>query len=88
LREQLTARGATSIRGLGRSFKLFDSYNGNRKVDSQEFFVGLQENGVKITKAEADVSLEEMKTDILFVIKCIIFTVSFLGTDDILRHRW
>jgi hypothetical protein len=56
LREQLTARGATSIRGLGRSFKLFDSYNGNRKVDSQEFFVGLQENGVKITKAEADVS--------------------------------
>ena len=41
LREQLTARGNTTIRGLGRSFKLFDSYNGDRKVDSQEFFVGL-----------------------------------------------
>ena len=41
LREQLTARGSTTIRGLGRSFRLFDSYNGDRKVDSQEFFVGL-----------------------------------------------
>ena len=41
LREQLTARGSTTIRGLGRSFKLFDSYDGNRKVDGQEFFVGL-----------------------------------------------
>jgi len=41
LREQLAARGATTIRGLGRSFKLFDSYDGNRKVDGQEFFVGL-----------------------------------------------
>ena len=56
LREQLNARGATSIRGLSRSFRLFDSYNGNRKVDAQEFFIGLQENGVKVTKAEADVS--------------------------------
>ena len=33
LREQLAARGATTIRGLGRSFKLFDSYDGNRKAD-------------------------------------------------------
>jgi hypothetical protein len=57
LREQLTARGSTTIRGLGRTFKLLDSYDGNRKVDGGEFFVGLQENGVKITKAEADVSL-------------------------------
>ena len=56
LRQQLNARGATTIRGLGRSFKCLDSYDGNRKVDSQEFFVGLQENGVKITKAESDVS--------------------------------
>ena len=55
LREQLSKRGANTIRGLGRSFRLFDSYNGNRKVDAQEFFVGLQENGVQITKAEADV---------------------------------
>ena len=56
LREALNKRGAKTIRGLGRSFKLFDSYDGNRKVDAGEFFTGLQENGVQITKAEADVS--------------------------------
>lgn len=51
----MTARGATTIRGLGRTFRALDSYDGNRKVDAGEFFVGLQENGVKLTKAEADV---------------------------------
>jgi len=57
LKDQLNARGSTTIRGLGRSFRTLDSYDGNRKVDSQEFFVGLQEFGVKITKAEADVRI-------------------------------
>jgi hypothetical protein len=52
----LAARGANTVRGLGRTFKALDSYDGNRKLDPQEFFVGLQENGVKLTKAEADVS--------------------------------
>ena len=55
VRAQLEARGGNSIRGLSRQFRLLDSYNGNRKVDPQEFYVGLQENGVKITKAESDV---------------------------------
>lgn len=81
LKEQLNARGATSIRGLGRSFRLFDSYDGNRKVDAGEFFVGLQENGVKITKAEADVS-----AIILFILNSVKLTVSFIGSLDLLRY--
>jgi hypothetical protein len=56
LRTQLQARGSTTIRGLGRTFRALDSYDGNRKVDAGEFLVGMQENGVKLTKAEADVS--------------------------------
>ncbi len=55
VRTQLNQRGATTVRGLGRTFRALDSYDGNRKVEPQEFFVGLQENGVKITKAEVDV---------------------------------
>lgn len=55
LRAQFNERGATTVRSLGRTFRAIDSYDGNRKVDPQEFFVGLQENGVKITKAEVDV---------------------------------
>jgi hypothetical protein len=56
LKDQLNARGASTIRGLGRTFRIMDNYDGNRKVDAQEFFTGLQEFGVRITKAEADVS--------------------------------
>lgn len=55
LRDQLNSRGASTIRGLSRAFKVFDSYDGNRKIDSGEFFVGLQEMGVKMSKAEAEV---------------------------------
>jgi hypothetical protein len=40
---------------LGRSFKIIDSYDGNRRIDSQEFYTGLCEFGVKLTKAESDV---------------------------------
>ena len=77
LREMLNKRGANTIRGLGRSFKLFDSYNGNRKVDAQEFFVGLQENGVQVSKAEADV--------ILLISSCAYVS---LGFNAIFRFRW
>ena len=55
LRSQLSSRGANSIRGFSRVFATLDSYNGNRTVDAQEFFVGLKENGLNITKQEADV---------------------------------
>jgi len=56
VREALVKRGATTIRGLGRTFRALDSYDGNRKVDGGEFFVGLQEHGVKLSKTESDVS--------------------------------
>jgi hypothetical protein len=55
MREQLEARGARTVAGLGRSFRTFDSHNGNRRVDAQEFFTGLVDNGIKLTKAESDV---------------------------------
>jgi hypothetical protein len=56
----LGARGANTVRGLSRTFKALDT-DGNRKVDAQEFFVGLQENGVKVTKAETDVRYTQIK---------------------------
>ncbi|CDW76743.1 ef hand family protein [Stylonychia lemnae] len=47
-------RGAQTIRSLGKVFKSLDSYDGNRKVDAGEFFVGLQEVGVKLSRQESD----------------------------------
>jgi len=49
----LNARGTKTIRSLGIAFRTIDSYDGNRKVDKDEFVVGLQEMGVQISKQEA-----------------------------------
>ena len=52
-----------SIRGLGRAFRNIDSYNGDRKIDKEEFYVGLREYGVNISKKEADVLLNYLDTN-------------------------
>ena len=57
MREQIKSRGAKTIRGLGRVFRNFDSFDGNHKVDAQEFFSGLKEIQVDVTESEAKVRL-------------------------------
>jgi Ca2+-binding EF-hand superfamily protein len=52
VRERLNARGARTIRGLSRTFRALDSYDGNKKVDREEFAVGLRENGVDLNAQE------------------------------------
>ena len=49
MRAQINARGAKTIRGLGRVFRNFDSFDGNKKIDAQEFFSGLREIQVQVT---------------------------------------
>ena len=43
VRSQIQARGAKTIRGLGRTFRNFDSFDGNHKIDAEEFYSGLCE---------------------------------------------
>lgn len=62
MRAQLHARGAHTIRGLGRTFKHFDSVDGNRQCDANEFFTGLQDIGCNISKAESEVSYKFQST--------------------------
>lgn len=59
---QMNERGARTIRGLGRVFKSMDT-DGNRKVDAQEFFVGLNECGCNLTSEETDMLLSHLDTD-------------------------
>ena len=40
---------------MGRIFKHFDYVDGNRRIDREEFYVGLKELGVDVTKKEAEV---------------------------------
>ena len=51
LRLQCLSRGANGIRGLARTFKIFDD-DGNRQLDRQEFSKGLADYGLECSKEE------------------------------------
>jgi Ca2+-binding EF-hand superfamily protein len=63
LREALEKRGAKTIRSLGRVFRQLDSYDGNRKVSGEEFFVGLKECGLDIKQQDASTLLQLLDTN-------------------------
>jgi Ca2+-binding EF-hand superfamily protein len=50
----LAQRGVASIAAIGRAFRNFDSFNGDKKLSKDEFFYGLQDYGVELTKAECN----------------------------------
>ena len=58
MRAQINARGAKTIRGLGRVFRNFDSFDGNKKIDANEFFSGLREIQIDVSEKEAKVSFK------------------------------
>ena len=63
LRQQLEKRGSRSIRDLGRTFRALDSFDGNKKVDRQEFSVGLRENGVNLSAQEYGILFDYFDKD-------------------------
>ena len=62
VRASLNARGRKTIRSLGRAFKIYESMDGCRKIDKQEFYWGLKDTGANITKHQAEILLEFMDT--------------------------
>ena len=63
VRNQIKARGAKTIRGLGRTFRNFDSFDGNHKIDAEEFYSGLCEIQIQVTRAEANALMALFDTD-------------------------
>lgn len=63
MREQIKARGAKTIRGLGRTFRNFDSFDGNKKIDAEEFYSGLCEIQIRVTREEATKLMALFDTD-------------------------
>ena len=47
---------------MGRSFRIMDD-NGDRKIDKQEFYWGLQDLGASVSKNEAALLLEYLDTN-------------------------
>ena len=62
VRADLEARGAQTIRGLGRQFKIMD-LEGDRKLDKQEFYWGLKDLGCGLSKDECACLLECLDTN-------------------------
>ena len=58
----MNAKGAKTIRSLGRVFNAIDT-DGNRVIDAQEFFVGLNECGCNLTKEETNAVLAVLDTN-------------------------
>ena len=48
-------RGSETIRVMGRLFRQMNSYDGNRKINKEEFLLGLREVGINPTKQESEV---------------------------------
>ena len=63
VRESLDKRGPSTVRSLGKNFKHLDSADGNRKIDKEEFYWGLKDNGTQISKREAEILLDFLDTD-------------------------
>merc|ERR1719350_2520727 len=63
VRNQIKARGAKTIRGLGRTFRNFDSFDGNHKIDAEEFYSGLCEIQIQVSRAEANALMALFDTD-------------------------
>ena len=81
----MNERGARTIRGLGRVFKAMDT-DGNRKVDAQEFFVGLNECGCSLTKEETTALLAHFDTDADGTVNFDEFLVGLRGTMNATRQ--
>ncbi|KAL2097104.1 hypothetical protein ACEWY4_006311 [Coilia grayii] len=52
VRKQVLARGASSIKGIARSFRIMDD-NGSKSLDFPEFLTGLEDYGVTLAKERA-----------------------------------
>ena len=63
VRNQIKARGAKTIRGLGRTFRNFDSFDGNHKIDAEEFYSGLCEIQIQVSRADANALMALFDTD-------------------------
>jgi hypothetical protein len=55
IKDAVYSKGYNTIRSLAICFKHFDSDDGNRKLNKDEFNDGIKSFGVTLTKAELEV---------------------------------
>ena len=62
IKEQLASRGARSIRGFSRVFRIMDD-NGDKKLSRDELLYGLKDQGLEVTDADVDEIMSVCDTD-------------------------
>ena len=87
VREQLQKRGARTIRGIGRVFKIFDD-DGNRKIEQEEFYWGMRDMQVEISKREAAILLDSFDLDHDGTVNFDEFLVGIRGEPAEVRKKW
>ena len=87
VKDQLQKRGARTIRGIGRVFRIFDD-DGNRKIDQEEFYWGLKDMGVDVTKREAAILLDSFDLDQDGSVNFDEFLVGIRGQPNEVRQKW
>lgn len=58
----MNCHGNSTIRALGKQFNTTGSFP-NRRVDGQQFFVGINQNGVTLNKDEIECLMTGLNTD-------------------------
>jgi Ca2+-binding EF-hand superfamily protein len=67
---------------MGRSFRIMDSTDGNRQLDKQEFYWGIKDMGVNISKREAEILIEALDTDCSGTVNYDEFLVGLRGSPN------
>ena len=59
----LNSKGYSTMRGLGKFFRSLDSFDQDKRLDKEEFAIGLREIGVSLTRGEVDSLMAWMDTN-------------------------
>jgi Ca2+-binding EF-hand superfamily protein len=88
VKASLGKQSVRALRGLTKAFKNILVHNGVRKLDKQEFYFGLKDYGVGITKREAEVLLDYFDTEEDGFVNLDAFLQAVRGKPNATRQSW
>ena len=88
VKHNLQTKSVRSLRGLTKAFKNILVHNGVRKLDKQEFYFGLRDYGVTITKREAEILLDYLDTEEDGFVNLDAFLQAVRGKPSATRQSW
>jgi Ca2+-binding EF-hand superfamily protein len=88
VKRSLETRSVRALRGITKAFKNIMIHNGVRKLDKQEFFFGLRDYGVQISKREAELLLDYLDTEEDGFVNLDAFLQAIRGKPNTTRQSW